>query len=377
MKLFTLCVVVALALLATGCGSGKNRVFGKLAYVSGTAQVFSKAKGSWAQADNGASVCSGDSIKTAKESEAVLTFGNNTIKLSESTCIGISDTLDDQNKRLIAVLNTGGEVMSDVKDIEKRGARYEVWTPTAVAHAEGTHFVVEFAPQPYITNVRVLDGRVRVFNPFMPSAPQVYVSPGCFTKVGYNAGPVAAAPMNYGQFKKMQRILGPRYYHDYEVRFKIDPDAMVVDAPIVVVPVGVPMFLPPPPMHMGPHGRAFFPAPFLLPPGPGMPLPRGPHPGMIAPMMPLPPGPGMPLPHPGHGGMMAPMPPGAPVPPMPGPGRMIVHGPIGTPHGEVFRADRGRDREERGEHLDKQGRGEHHDKADHGDRGEHKDHGHK
>jgi FecR protein len=373
MKLFTMCVVLALAAFLSGCGgSGKGGAFGKLASVTGTAQVFSKAKGAWAPAENDASVYSGDSIKTTKESEAVITFGDNTIKLSENTSIGISDSLDDQNKRFIAVLNTGGEVMSDVKDIEKRGARYEVWTPTAVAHAEGTHFIVEFAPQPYVTNVRVLDGRVRVFNPFMPSAPQVLVAPGCFTRVGYNAAPAAEAPMNYGQFKKMQRMLGPRYYHDYEVRFRINPDVMVLDAPIVVMPVGVPLFLPPPPMRMGPHGRAFFPAPFLLPPGPGMPLPRGPFPGMMAPAPPMPSG----MPHPSHGGMIAPMPPGAPSPPPPGPGRMIMHGPIGPPHGEIFRAGRGRDAPEREEHLDKQGRGAHHDKGDHGDRGEHKERKH-
>jgi hypothetical protein len=366
MKNIMLCFVLSLLALVAGCG-GRHRTFGKLAYVTGTARVFDAAKGTWADADNGADVRSGDSIRTSKESEAVVTIGNSTIKLSENTCIAVSDTLDSQGKRLVAVLNTGGEVLSDVKDLERHGTRYEVWTPTAVAHAEGTHFTVVFSPQPYVTNVRVLDGRVRVFNPFLPSAPQVFVAPGCYTTVAYNAAPVAAAPMNYGQFKKMQRLLGPRYYHDYEKRFRIDPEIMVLDAPIVVVPiVSAPVFIPVVREHHGPHGRLEVSAPFLLPPGPGMPLP-------VPPIAPIPgmPVPGMvPMPHAPHAGLMAPIPPGVPpmmppkaprggmippvsplppgmpVPPVPGPGMrgMVAPGPIGpvpVPHGRIVNAGRG------------------------------------
>ncbi len=366
MKHSSICVVIALVAFFAGCsGSGKHRSFGKLAYTSGTARVFEAAKGSWMLADNGMTVFSGDSIETSKESEAVVTFGNSSIKLSENTEIAISDTVDTQNKRLIAVLNLKGEILSDVKDIEKKGAQYEVWTPTAVAHAEGTHFIVTFSPQPYVTNVRVLDGRVRVFNPFVPSAPQVFVVPGCFTTVAYNAAPAAAAPMSYGQYKKMQPLLGPRYYHVYEARFKIDPVVMALDAPIVMVPVITPpLYIPPVPrMHHGPHGRLIVEAPFLLPPGPGLPLPgvplpgempfpqSMPHPGMmpvphavphpdvvfsathgrsIGPIPPM-----VPQPHFPHGGMSAPVPPGAPVHPFSGVAPSPI-GPIPVPHGRIF-----------------------------------------
>ncbi len=316
MKHLALCVFSALLALLAGCGGqGNHRIFGNLAYVTGTARVFESASGSWVLAQNGASVHPGDSIRTSKDAEAVITFGNSTIKLGENTCITISDTIDGQNKRHIAVLNIGGEVLSDVKDIEQRGSGYEVWTPTAVAHAEGTNFIVAFSPQPYVTNVRVLDGRVRVFNPFVPAAPQVLVTPGCYTTVASNAGPDAAAPMNCGQFKKMQPLLGPRYYNEYETRFKINPEEMPVDAPIVVVSiVSGPVFLPPgPPLPLGPHGR---PGPFFLLPGPGMPLPRAPHGSMIAPVPPFPPGPGMALPRAPHGRMIAPVPPLPPGPEM-------------------------------------------------------------
>jgi hypothetical protein len=350
MKRFTICFLCA---LLAGCGGGKQHVFGKLAQVTGTVKVFAAARGSWEPADNGTPVCSGDSLQTSGASGAAVAFGNNTITLSENTRITISDTVDGEKKRLIAVLNTGGEVLSDDKDIEKHGARYEVWTPTAVAHAEGTQFTVAFSPQPYTTQVRVLDGRVRVFNPFLPSAPPVFVSPGCYTTVGYNAAPVAAVPMNYGQFKKMQRVLGPRYYHDYEVRFHINPEVMVLDAPIVVVPIiPPPMFFPPgPPMPRGPHGF-FVAAPFLLPPGPGMPLPRGPHGGMISPVPPMPPG----LPFPPSPGMALPLHrAGRVVAPGPGPMR-----PMPAPHGQVFKVERSRGGTGHGDEGDR-GKKERHD----------------
>jgi|GEM_PF-6785567 hypothetical protein len=324
MKHFALYVVVALMTFTAGCGHGTHRFFGKLAYVAGTAQVFGKASGSWAPAQNGASVFAGDSVRTLKDAEAVVTFGNNTIKLSENTCITIGDTVDGQNKRLIAVLNAGGEVLSDVKDIKGSGTRYEVWTPTALARAEGTHFVVEFSPQPYVTHVRVLDGSVRVFNPFLPSAPPVLVSPGCYTTVAYNAAPVATAPMNYGQFKKLQPLVGPQYYHEYEVRFKVNPDEMTLDAPLVVVPiVSATVFVPlGPPMPFGPHGRLIVPGPFLLPPGPGMPLPGVSRGGVPAP----------------------PLPPGPPIHPMAKKGRVVAPGPIvpiPVPHPGVAKAAHG------------------------------------
>jgi hypothetical protein len=223
--------------------------------------------------------------------------------------------------------------VSDVKDVERRGAQYEVWTPTAVAHAEGTYYSVGFSAQPYATTVRVLDGKVRVFNPLLPSAPQVLVAPGCFTRVAYNAGPIAAAPMNYGQFRKMQPMLGPEYYHDCEIRFRIRPEEMALDAPIVVVPIGVPLFLPPPPMPMGPRGRLFFPAPFFLPPPPGMPLPRE-----------------------AHGVMMAPV----PLPPMPDEKRVVTHvrpKAVHEPHGPVMKVMHGAPENERGHHEDKGDRG--------------------
>jgi hypothetical protein len=129
--------------------------------------------------------------------------------------------------------------------------------------------------------------------------------------------------MNYGQFKKMQRILGPRYYDNYQREFRINPEQMAMDAPIVVVPIlPPPVFFPPPPgFHHGDHGRVFMPAPFLLPPGPGMPFSPAPHGGMFPPPPPLP---GMPpVPHAVHGGMAPPM------PSMPRPGHVVAPSPFG------------------------------------------------
>jgi hypothetical protein len=372
MKRNTIILGISLLACLAGCGrQGKNKVFGKLAYVTGTAQIFSK--GAWQQANNDSPILSGDSIRTSKESEAVITFGNSSIKLSENTSIAINDTINDKNKRLIAVLNTSGEVLSDVKDAEK-SADYEVWTPTAAAHAEGTHFIVSFMPGPYVTHVRVLDGRVRVFNPFLPTAPPVLVPPGCYTTVSYNAAPVPVAAMNYGQFKKMQRILGPRYYDNYQREFRINPEQMEMDAPIVVVPIlPPPVFFPPPPgFHHGDHGRVFMPAPFLLPPGPGMPFPPAPHGGMFPPPPPLP---GMPpVPHAVHGGMTPPMPPRPPMPSMPRPVHMVAPSPFGPVPVVHEHQDHDRGRHEGNYEHQEHDRGGHEGNHDHGDRDHHGDH---
>ena len=117
-------------LLLAGCV--KDRTFGKLTGLTGTAQVFSIEHKTWFPVGTESPIYTGDSIKTDKKSEAVITFSKGTITLSENTCVIISDTVVN-GKRLIAVLNTKGEVLSNVKE---QGTSYEVWTPTAVAHAE-------------------------------------------------------------------------------------------------------------------------------------------------------------------------------------------------------------------------------------------------
>jgi hypothetical protein len=151
--------------------------------------------------------------------------------------------------------------------------------------------------------------------------------------------------MNYRQFKKMQRIIEPRRYQNYEREFKINPDEMAMDAPIVTVSINTPPIFLPPPLPRGPHGRIVMTSPFLLPPGPGMPLPRPPHGGMIAPMPPLPPG--------------------LPLPPLPGPGRIVVSGPVGpmpAPHDRFFKVERGSRENDRGDWDDDSRKGKHKDR---------------
>jgi len=372
MRIFGISILSLLLLI----GCAKNRDFGRVTGLTGTAQEYSIVTNSWAPLGIGATVYTSDSISTAKKSKAVITFGRGTITLNENTCITVKDTTS-KGKRLIAVLDVRGEVLSNVKGVEQRGILYEVWTPTSVVHAEGTEFTVVFSPQPYTTNVKVLDGRVYVINPFMPPTPPVYVSPGYYTIVSYNAVPIAVKPINYGQFKKMQQVIGDDY-PVYERKFKIQP-VMDMDDPIEV---SVPVMVSPP----SPPDVQIVVTPFLLPPGPGMPVLRDrsfpyiPHHERVVvsgPVVPLPPM----LPPPPRGRIMVSGPAVSlpPVPPMLPPlprGRIVAPGlplppppMMAPPTGGVVIYDHS--------HVVVQEHGQKHEKERRGDRDEHREKGHK
>jgi hypothetical protein len=295
MKYLVVFIIIMVCLISCS----KDRAFGKLTSVSGSVQVFDNNV--WSQVSANVQIQTGDSIQTLNTSRAVITFGKGTITLSEKTCIIIRDTVTT-GKRLIAVLVARGELLSDVHGVEQSGILYEVWTPTAVAHAEGTQFVVIFSPQPYTTNVRVLDGNVHVFNPFIPPVAPVFVTPGYYTIVGHNIAPIAIRPMNYGQMKKMRPLINDDDYRVYEKRFRLPSveSNVDVDEPITVV---VPVMPPPPnfqvivspfgmPIHRQhvnvalPTPRAILPppVPFLLPP---LPMPPH-HSGIVVTSMPGP-----------------------------------------------------------------------------------------
>lgn len=150
--------------------------------------------------------------------------------------ISIIDTVDSAGRRCIITYNTGGEIMAELKGLKEKGTQFIVRTPTAEADAEGTHFFVFFAPVPFITHVKVLHGRVRVCNPLLPLAPPVIIVPGFFTTVRMRIAPQPPVPLNYGQFKKMQRMLGPRRYDFYAKHFKVG-HGMALTAPLVPVPM--------------------------------------------------------------------------------------------------------------------------------------------
>jgi hypothetical protein len=286
------CAIVLI--LIAGCGEKNGRkAFGKITETIGQAEMLAVGAAGWTGARCGETVRSGDSLRTKTESALTVEFDGNTVRLGENTTVAVVDSMAGDTNRSIRIFDRCGEVVSDIKHLTKDRESYEVATPTAVSSIRGTHFVVFFAPAAWSTDVKVLDGRVWVVNP-LALAPPVIIMPGFFTTIAMRELPVAPAPMNYGQFKKLERSLGSRHYDHYMKQFKMKRNETNMLMPLV--PFLPPPMLPPPmppDRREGKHGGN-------LPPLPGEMHSRG-APPMIVPPLPLPLPPGPPgVPAPGH-----------------------------------------------------------------------------
>lgn len=274
------------AILIAGCGEKNGRkAFGKISETIGQTEMCTAGTAGWSAAQVGATVRSGDSLRTKNESSLTVEFDGNTMKLGENTTVGVVDSMAGDTSRSIRIFDRSGEVLSEIKHLMKGRESYQVSTPTAVSSIRGTHFVVFFSPVAWSTDVKVLDGTVWVVNPFVP-APPVAIMPGFFSTIVLRELPHPPAPMNFGQFKRLERSLGGRHYDHYLKRFN-----MRRDEPDMLMPL-VPF--PPPPRVPEEHNPRHADREF---PGPGGIHPRG-APPMLGPLPPLP---GFPVPHaPGH-----------------------------------------------------------------------------
>ena len=223
-------VVLPVLLFTLTCGGSRH--FGTIHGIVGDVLVYSQAKSAWMPAKVNMRLRSGDSIRTEKESYVEICFGSsNKIKLGDSTRIYLSDTLGPDTKRYLTIFDMRGEVLSDVPDLE--GSIYEVRTPTSVTTVKGTHFLVFFAPVPFVTHVNVFKGSVKVWNPFVPPLPPVVVVPGFFTTIALLHAPIEPIMLNYGQMKKYERILGPSHFKYYNKHLRLAP---VPFAPVPLFP---------------------------------------------------------------------------------------------------------------------------------------------
>ncbi len=222
-------LIVALVILCTGCGKRKEprAPFGKVIALKGTIEVYDSQKKEWTVLDRFTEVFYGDSIRTIEKSEMEIQFeDDNILKLADSTVVHLEKSTDSAGKREIIVTAGKGKVLSELISMHDKGIRYVVQSPTTQAVAKGTHFLVYVTPVTFVTHVTVFHGHVWVHNPFFPVVEPVVIWPGCYTVVAYQVVPRVPIPMNYGHFKKMHRILGPRAYARYTKQFKIKPHKM-------------------------------------------------------------------------------------------------------------------------------------------------------
>jgi len=258
----------------------------------------------------------GDSVRTGPGARVEIAFDDSSsVALADTTTAHFSESSGDNDTREITVFNAGGEIMSDLRGLEGKGVSYVVKTPTAVVNPHGTQFVVYYDTDPMATDVRVLHGTVYVVNVELPEEEPVVLVDGYSTSVVVHAPPVVPVVMNYGQFKKMRRTIGPRRYKHFEDEFRVG----------VHVSVSAPLFVPvvPPGLMMRRHpGRGRGGPPGVPVPVPGIPgrklHRRGPRGPAVVPV----PVPGVPVPGvPGARRIAPARRPGAvrgPVPPVPG-----------------------------------------------------------
>jgi len=215
-----------LALFFWGCSSKKEPfvpLSGTISFRSGTVHVFKGTDGKWTDLKIFEKIHFGDSLKTMGESQVEITFGmGNTIRIAENSKIRITPFRDSTGSEGMEVYNFFGEVLSNIKKVSAKREHYLVRTQTAVAAVRGTYFSVSFVAISKTSQISVIGGTVWVHNPRAGKG-HVALQPGHFTLVGFGKIPGTPKKLNYGQLKKIGRLMPPGSVNKYSGKLKIKP----------------------------------------------------------------------------------------------------------------------------------------------------------
>jgi hypothetical protein len=161
-------------------------------------------------------IYSGDTIRTGFNSSTKLLFDDNsTLSVTENSEVTITEHRFDRPSSLwtTIVRISHGRIRADVAEVyERAGARFEIHTPTAIAAARGTDFVVwTFIDKGRIyTGIAAISGTVTVTTPTRQS---VVVSAGYFT---FAATDSSTIPTSIGASRDIGRLV-------QEAEVKTDP----------------------------------------------------------------------------------------------------------------------------------------------------------
>lgn len=116
----------------------------------------------------------GSFVKTEKESEAIIAFGNVSAKKSaavitlvENTVIQISVSLFDKSHMKAIKINVPlGKVWSAVEKLQDKEVKFEIETPNALAGVRGTVFMVGYSREENSSKISVIQGEVGVLSKF-------------------------------------------------------------------------------------------------------------------------------------------------------------------------------------------------------------------
>jgi len=222
------------ALLAvTGCGT-RDRRFGTVCDVSGTATLFDPVAGQWKNVQPGTAVGYGDSLRTAGVSAVEVSFDAGAIRIEGNSLVTVDPPFDSAGTSVLVVRNHAGSVFSDLSGL-KNGNRYRVVTNTAAADVKGTQFIVRFDPVWARTEVQVLRGTVQVRHA-QRFGPPVVCEPGFYTTVHLYTPPAMPLHLTHGHFRQMVTIVGPGRHRKLAAAYMVRPGAVDLNAPLIPGP---------------------------------------------------------------------------------------------------------------------------------------------
>ena len=134
-----------------------------LTILNGNVLIRNNQSAVWENGANGMTLAAGSQVKTASESQALLTFfEGSTIRLDANTELGIEQVnrVDDQYTAIV-LKQYLGQTWSIVVKLTDPRSRYEIHTPSAVAMVRGTQFVTTVNDDGH-TQVQVNEGVVAV-----------------------------------------------------------------------------------------------------------------------------------------------------------------------------------------------------------------------
>jgi len=212
-----------------------------VAAAAGSVEVRRGGKGEWQAVSVGSPVYGSDAVRTGTSSAAKLLFIDDAVvSLAPSTELAIVQYATDRSGRRSLVRLADGKIETLTGTVTGKGARYEVESPTAVARAEGTVFIVRYDSTAQATDVVGVDGTVAVQGTTGIIGPGVTVGPNETTRVPRDGFPTPVKALDASEardFTQGLRLIGTG------TRDGLDTDNPTVDGRVVAAedrpPTGV------------------------------------------------------------------------------------------------------------------------------------------
>ena len=207
-------LIIGLAL--PGCGSSTLTI---LSIAEGTVFVMKAHTDDWIQAEVGMSLRPGDSIKTADNSSAEITFfEGSTVELQAGTEVEIASLgiSADSDSTTIIVGQTIGSIVFRVTKIIDPASRYEVETPAGVVAVRGSAVEVHVT-EDGITRAANLEGEIwaaaQGVELRIPQGQQCIIRPGQPPEIG------SFVQMTVGDVGSVDPAWGPGYGGAEQVQY--------------------------------------------------------------------------------------------------------------------------------------------------------------